>query len=239
VRIRTAVACEACKGSGAAPGTAPVTCSECAGAGQVRRVRQSLLGQMVTSGPCPRCSGLGQVIATPCDACRGDGRLVEERTYNVDVPAGVDHGATLRLAGRGAVGPRGGPSGHLYLHLRVRPHDHFVRDRNDLVAEVLIGLAQATLGTHLDFTTLEGDDVELAVPAGTRSGRELRLRGKGVPSVNGRGRGDLRIVLTIETPSKLSEQQEDLLRQFAEARGEPVDEPSKGGLFKKIKSALS
>ncbi len=238
VTVRTAVVCTTCAGSGASPGTAPVTCSECNGAGQVRRVRQSLLGQMVTSGPCPRCSGLGQVIVTPCSACRGDGRVVEERTYQVDVPGGVDSGSTLRLAGRGAVGSRGGPAGDLYLHLRVRPHERFERDGNDLVAEVPVGLAQAALGAHVDFTTLDGDELELTVPAGTRTGRELRFRGKGVPMVSGRGRGDLRVILSVDTPTKLSEAETDLLRQYAEARGEAVDPPAKG-LLKKIKSAFT
>jgi molecular chaperone DnaJ len=238
VTVRTAVACATCSGSGAAPGTAPVTCAECGGAGQVRRVRNSILGQMVTSGVCGRCSGLGQVIVTPCSACRGEGRTIEERTYQVDVPAGVDSGATLRLSGRGAVGPRGGASGDLYLHLRVAPHEHFVRDRDDLVADLPIGFAQAALGAHLEFTTLDGDVEELTVPPGTQSGREVRIRGKGVPSVNGRGRGDLRVVLRVETPTKLDETEAELLRQLAELRGEVVDPPSKG-LFKKLKSAFT
>ena len=238
VTVRTAVACSTCHGSGAASGTSPVTCSECAGAGQVRRVRNSILGQMVTTGTCPRCGGLGQIVVTPCPTCHGEGRTQEQRTYQVDVPAGVDSGAVLRLGGRGAAGPRGGPSGDLYLRVRVRPHDTFERDGTDLVAHVSIGLAQAALGAHLTLTSLEGDELELAVPAGTLSGRELRFRGKGVPLVHGRGRGDLRVVLTIETPGKLTEAEAGLLRDYAEARGEAVDPPNKG-LFGKIKSAFS
>ena len=238
VAVRTAVSCDTCHGSGAGAGTKPVTCLECSGTGQVRRVRQSVLGQMVTTGLCPRCGGLGEVVVTPCETCGGDGRVITERTYQVDVPAGVDGGSTLRLSGRGAVGPRGGTAGDLYVHLRVRRHERFVRDGQDLVAEVPIGLAQAALGAHLPFTTLEGEDHELAVPAGTQSGRELRIRGRGVPSVNGRGRGDLRVVLRIDTPTKLDEAEADLLRAFAEARGEDVDPPAKG-LFQKIKSAFT
>jgi molecular chaperone DnaJ len=165
--------------------------------------------------------------------------VLEERTYQVDVPAGVDSGSTLRLAGRGAVGPRGGTAGDLYLHLRVRPDDRFHRDGDDLVAEVPVGLAQAALGVHLTFTTLEGDEEELVVPKGTRTGREIRFRGKGVPSLNGRGRGDLRVVLWVDTPGKLDDATDAILRQYAEARGEPVDPPSKGGLFEKLKSAFS
>ncbi len=189
VTLRTAVRCDDCGGSGAAPGTEPITCLECAGTGQVRRVRQSLLGQMVTAGPCPRCSGSGQVMPTPCPTCRGEGRTVEERTYNVDVPAGVDTGSTLRLTGRGAAGPRGGPAGDLYVHLRVQPHERFERAGYDLVTELPISFAQAALGTHLELETLDGAE-EIVVPAGTQSGRELRLRGRGVPHVEGRGRGD-------------------------------------------------
>ena len=181
-------------GTGASPGTHAAPCLECAGTGQVRRVRQSLLGQMVTAGPCTRCGGIGQVIVTPCPTCHGEGRSLEERTYNVDVPAGVDSGSTLRLTGRGAVGPRGGPAGDLYVHLRVQPHEHFARDGYDLVTEMPVSFAQAALGTHLELDTLDGDE-ELAVAAGTQSGRELRLRGRGVPHVDGRGRGDLRVVL--------------------------------------------
>jgi molecular chaperone DnaJ len=202
----------------------------------VRRVRQSLFGQMVTAGPCPRCGGAGQVILTPCPTCRGEGRTIEERTYNVDVPAGVDSGSTLRLTGRGAAGQRGGPAGDLYVHLRVRPHDRFARDGYDLVAELPVSFAQAALGTHLELETLDGTE-ELAVAAGTQSGRELRLRGKGVPHVDGRGRGDLRVVLRVDTPTKLSATEQELLRRLAEERGEAVDPPSVG-VFSRIKSAF-
>jgi molecular chaperone DnaJ len=238
VTLPTLVVCTTCLGSGAAPGTSPVICSECNGHGQVRRVRRSLLGQMMTTGLCPRCSGLGEVVVTPCPACRSEGRTREERTYQVELPAGVEDGSTLLLGGRGAVGQRGGASGDLYLHVRVRPHDRFRREGHDLVAEIPIGLAQAALGTHLSFATLEGDEEELTVPAGTQSGRELRLRGRGVPAMNGRGRGDLRVVLRVETPTKLDDAQAELLRSYAEARGEAVD-PPQTGLFRKLKSAFS
>jgi len=133
VTLRTAAACADCNGTGAGHGTQPVTCSECNGAGQVQRVRQSLLGQMVTSSPCPRCNGLGQVVVTPCPTCRGEGRVTVDKTYQVDVPAGVDSGSTLRLTGRGAAGPRGGKTGDLYVHLRVKPHDRFERVGHDLL----------------------------------------------------------------------------------------------------------
>jgi molecular chaperone DnaJ len=237
VTVRTAVACEACSGSGAGAGTKPVTCADCGGAGQVRRVRQSLLGQMMTTGTCPRCGGLGQVIATPCVGCRGEGRVIEEKTYKVDVPAGVDAGATLRLNGRGAVGPRNGASGDLYVHLRVRPHPVFRREGYDLIRDLRISYAQAALGTEFQLETLDGAE-DLVVPPGTQHGRVLRLRGRGVPHVDGRGRGDVLVPIVVEIPTKLGKGEEELLRELAEERGDHVSPPEKG-LLGRIKSAFS
>ena len=236
VTLKLPQRCGDCDGSGAGSGTKPVTCVDCNGSGQVQRVRQSLLGQMVTSGPCPRCSGLGQVIVTPCPTCRGDGRVTTERTYQVDVPAGVDNGSTLRLSGRGAAGPRGGSFGDLYVHLRVAPHERYRREADDLVTDVPISIAQAALGTTVKLPTLDGDEV-LEVPAGTQTGREFVLRGRGVPRLQSRGRGDLRAQLVVETPTKLSDAETALLKQFAELRGEEVGTPEKG-LFSRIKSAF-
>jgi molecular chaperone DnaJ len=237
ITIRTAVACPDCNGTGAAAGTAPMRCPDCNGSGQIRRVRQGLLGQMVTTGPCSRCGGVGQVIASPCPSCRGEGRRIEERSYNVDIPAGVDTGSTLRLTGRGAVGPRGGAAGDLYVHLRVRPHDRFRREGADLVAEQEVSFAQAALGVHVLLETLDGTEEDVAIPAGTQSGRELRLRGKGIPHLEGRGRGDLRVVVVVTTPTRLSKPDEELLRRWADEHGEEVDPPNQS-LFSRIKSAL-
>jgi len=238
VTVKTAVRCEHCDGLGAEPGTKPVTCIECAGTGQVRRVRQSLLGQMVTASACPRCGGLGEVIVTPCEVCSGHGRLIEDRTFQVDVPAGVDSGSTLRLSGRGAVGPRGGGTGDLYVHLRVRPHERYDRVDNDLVTTVHVSIVQAALGTTVTLPTLDGEE-ELRIPAGTQSGRVFTLRGRGVPAVRGRGRGDLRAELVVDVPTKLTPTQEELMRRLAEELGEPV-EPSGGqGIMSRIKSAFS
>jgi molecular chaperone DnaJ len=236
VSLRVPQRCDECDGSGAGSGTKPVSCVDCNGTGQVQRVRQSMLGQMVTSAPCPRCSGLGQVIATPCPACRGEGRVTAERTYQVDVPAGVDNGSTLRLSGRGAAGPRGGAPGDLYVHLRVAPHERYRRDGDDLVTEVPISIAQAALGTTVKLSTLDGDE-ELYVPPGTQTGREFVLRSRGVPRLQGRGRGDLRAQLVVETPTKLTESEAELLRKFAELRGEEVGTADRG-LFSRIKSAF-
>ncbi len=236
ITVRTATTCTDCQGTGAAPGTSPVDCVDCGGTGQVRRVRTSLLGQMVTASPCTRCGGLGQVIVTPCATCRGEGRLIEDKTYRVDVPAGVGQGSTLRLTGRGAVGPRGGAPGDLYVHLRVRPHERFTRDGDDLVSRLTIPFSQAALGAHLVFPTLDGDE-DLVIPPGTQHGRVFRLRGRGVPRVDGRGRGDLLVEVAVETPTKLTRSQEELLRRFAEERGEVVAPPDHG-LLNRIKSAF-
>ena len=237
VTIRTAVRCEPCDGSGAAVGTSPETCGECAGAGQVRRVRQSVLGQMVTATACPTCGGLGETITTPCGMCGGQGRTIEKRTYSVEVPAGVDDGSTLRLTGRGAAGPRGGANGDLYVHVRVRPHPTFRRDGDDLVHELHVPFTQAALGAHLEYETLDGPE-DLIVPRGTESGTTFRLRGRGVPHVRGRGRGDLRVDIVVEVPDDLDEAQEALLRQLAALRGEAVAEPGQS-IFSRIKSAFS
>jgi len=236
ISVRTAVRCDDCSGSGAAEGTKPVTCSECNGRGQVQRVRQSLLGQMVTTSACPRCNGLGQVIASPCPTCRGEGRNVTDKTYQVDIPAGVDTGSTLRLTGRGAAGPRGGGAGDLYVHIRVAPHERFTRDGDDLVVLLPVSIAQASLGTKILLPTLDGEE-EVVVPAGTQPGKELVLRQRGVPRLQGRGRGDLRILVKVEVPTKLTEAETELLRKFAEGRGETVT--NEHGLFSRIKSAFT
>jgi molecular chaperone DnaJ len=237
VEVRTALRCEECGGSGAGLGTKPVTCSDCNGRGQIQRVRQSMLGQMVTASACPRCGGLGQVIVTPCATCKGDGRVITEKTYQVDVPAGVDTGSTLRLTGRGAVGPRGGAAGDLYVHIRVAAHETFSRDGDDLVATLPISIAQAALGTKILLATLDGDE-EISVPAGTQPGREFVFRQVGAHRLHGRGRGDLRVRINVEVPTKLSEFETELLKKFAEGRGEAVG-TGEHGLFSRIKSAFS
>jgi molecular chaperone DnaJ len=236
VTIRAGVACDECDASGCAPGTYAATCPECGGAGQVRRVRQSILGQMVTAGPCGRCGGLGNVIERPCPACRGEGRQAAERTYTVDIPAGVNSGQTLRLPGRGSIGRRGGPAGDLYVHLRVRPHEHFTRDGDDLLDDLHLAFTQAALGAGFEYETLDGSE-SISVPAGTQSGRVLRLRGKGVPRLDGRGRGDLRLRLVVDTPTNPTAEEDELLRRLAELQGVPVDPPDTG-LMSKIRSAF-
>lgn len=237
VALKSPQRCEDCGGTGAGSGTRPVTCSDCNGVGQVRRVRQSVLGQMVSASPCGRCSGTGEIITTPCATCRGEGRVTADVDYQVEIPAGVDTGSTMRLTGRGAAGPRGGAPGDLYVHLRVGDHDRYRRDGNDLITQVPVSIAQAALGTRFTLPTLDGDE-ELIIPAGTQHGREFVYRGRGVPRLQGRGRGDLRVVVHIEIPTDLSDDEAELLRRFAEGRGETVGE-SGPGLFARIKSAFS
>lgn len=236
VSVRTAEACGDCEATGAAPGTHPVTCRDCGGTGQVRRVRQSILGQMVTAGRCARCGGGGQTIERPCPTCSGEGRTIIEKTYTVDIPAGVDTGATLRLPSRGAVGVRGGGHGDLYVHLQVRRHPRFQRQGTDLVHQLHISTTQAALGAALPFETLDGTEA-LVVPRGTQSGRVFRLRGRGVPHLEGRGRGDVLVQVHVETPDDLTGEQEELLRRLAELRGEDVADPD-GSLLGRIRSAF-
>ncbi len=236
LKVRLPVTCGTCNGSGAAPGTDPVTCTTCQGAGEVRRVRQSILGQMVTASPCPKCGGTGQEIPTPCRDCRGDGRRTEEQTFVVDVPPGVDEGSTLRLTGRGASGVRGGTPGDLYVHLKVRPHPTLERHGTDLLGAVHVTMAQAALGVHIPFETLDGTE-QLAVQGGTQNGKQIRLRGRGVPHLQSRGRGDLIVSVVVATPTELTRSQEELLRQWAADRGEDVAEPD-AGLMSRIRGAF-
>ncbi len=236
VSLRLPVTCETCGGVGAASGTEPAACSNCQGQGEVRRVRQSLLGQVVTASPCGRCQGTGTEITSPCSTCRGEGRKTAERTYTVDIPAGVDRGQTLRLPGRGAAGARGGQSGDLYVRIDVRNHDRFQRDGYDLKCELKIAMTQAALGARMKLQTLDGEE-EIHVDPGTQAGKIYRFRGKGVPRVDGRGRGDLLITLLVDTPTKLTKDQEYLLRELAEKRGEEAG-PDEPGIFGKFKDAF-
>ncbi len=234
--VRLPQTCPTCTGTGARPGTTPITCTVCHGAGEVRRVRQSILGQMVTATPCPRCGGSGEEIPSQCPDCRGEGRRREERSFVVDVPAGVDHGSTLRLPGRGAGGRRGGAAGDLYVHVRVGTHPTMTRNGVDLLALIHVGMTQAALGTGIPFETLDGDE-QLTIPAGTQTGREIRLRGRGVPHLQGRGRGDLIFTVVVDIPTDLSKEQEELVRRLAEIRGEEVAPPD-AGFMSKLRSAF-
>ena len=235
IDVQTAVGCDTCEGSGCAAGTTPVRCSQCDGAGQVRQVRRSILGQMVSAAPCPGCSATGQQIPDPCTACGGEGRVRDSRNYTVDVPAGVGDGSTLRLTGRGAVGRRGGSTGDLYVHLRVKPHERFVREGYDLVDLLPVGIAQAALGAAIEYETLDGTE-DMVIKPGTQTGKVMKLRGRGVPHLDGRGRGDLLVKVEVSVPEDLTTEESELLRQFAELRGESV--APEAGFLKKIRSAF-
>lgn len=238
VTVRTAVSCDTCEATGAAPGSQVVRCEQCGGSGQVRQVRQSILGQMVTTTACARCAGEGVTIASPCQDCSGEGRRVEEQTYSVEVPPGVDHGSTLRLTGRGAVGRRGGGAGDLYVQVQVMDHESFVRDGDQLLAELHVPVTQATLGAAVDFPSLDGD-IEVDIPRGSQTGRQFRFRDKGVPRLRGRGRGDLVLTLIVDTPVDLNPEQEELLRLLAKERGEEVKDPGEDGILGRFKSKFS
>jgi molecular chaperone DnaJ len=238
VTVRTAVACDTCEATGAAPGSEAIRCDQCGGTGQVRQVRQSILGQMVTTAACARCSGEGVTISSPCTDCSGEGRRVEDQTYSVEVPAGVDDGSTLRLSGRGAVGRRGGGAGDLYVQVRVEEHPLFIRREDDLLGELHLPLTQAALGAEVDFASLDGD-VTVDVPVGAQTGRQFRYRERGIPRLRGRGRGDLVLTVVVDTPTDLSPEQEELLRLLAKERGEEVKEHGEDGLLGRFRSKFS
>lgn len=238
VKVRTAVACEVCDATGAAPGSGVETCTQCDGAGQIRQVRQSILGQMVTTSACPRCAGEGQVIKQPCTNCSGEGRTVEDREYTVDIPAGVSHGSTLRLSGRGAVGPRGAEAGDLYVEIRVAAHPVFHRDGDQLLAELHVPMTQAALGAEVVFDGVDGP-IDISIPAGSQSGEVFSIRDGGIPRLRGRGRGELLLTLIVDTPTELTDEEDAMLRSLAELRGDVVNDPKDGKLFSKIKNAFS
>lgn len=212
VRIPTTVTCEACDGSGAEPGTSPETCPTCNGVGQVR-IQQGFFSVQQT---CPRCEGSGKIVPTPCKACHGKGRVQEQNTLDVKVPAGVDTGDRIRLAGQGEAGLNGGPPGDLYVQVRVKPHKLFRREGADLHCEVPVSFATAALGGELEVPSLDGR-VKLKVPPETQTGKQFRVTGKGVKSVHGGGVGDLLCRMVVETPINLTKEQKQLLRQFDES----------------------
>jgi molecular chaperone DnaJ len=236
IDVRLPVSCSRCDGSGCEPGTHPSRCDECGGSGEVRQVRRSILGQVVTASPCSACDGTGRQILSPCRDCRGDGRVLADRTIEVEVPAGVDDGQRLRLSGRGAAASRGGEPGDLYVTIRVAPSTEFERQGDHLVRVERISVAQAALGAVVSVPTLE-DPHELTVPPGTQPGQVFRVKGAGVPSLRGRGRGDLMVRVEVEVPTKMSDDEAALFLRLAELRGEEVAPPEKG-VFSKLRSAF-
>ena len=227
--------CETCHGSGAKPGTTPTTCPQCNGRGEIRAVRQTMLGQMVSATPCPRCRGEGTVVESVCETCHGEGRTERRRTLRVSIPPGIDEGHQVRLTNEGEAGPRGGPPGSLYVAVHVTPHPTLKREGTELIYEADISIAQAALGTRVTVPTVEGVE-EVEVKAGTQPGTEIRLRGKGVPHVRRPGsRGDLHVFVNVIVPTKLTRKQREALQAYADAVGETVNE---GGLFDRVRDAL-
>ena len=230
IKMPTSVTCEACAGSGARAGSKPVTCRTCGGHGRVRAQQ----GFFAIERTCPSCQGRGQTIDNPCDKCAGSGRVTRERTLSVNVPAGVEDGTRIRLTGEGEAGMRGGPTGDLYIFLSVKPHPVFQRDGADLYCRVPISMVQAALGGEFTVHTLDGTESRVSIPEGAQTGRQLRLRGKGMPILRSRDAGDLFVQLNVETPQNLTRRQRELLMEFAQESSHKTH-PESAGFFAKMK----
>jgi molecular chaperone DnaJ len=230
IRVPSSVSCEVCSGSGAKPGTSPKTCSTCGGQGAVR----SQSGFFTVERTCPTCQGRGQVISDPCNACSGQGRVTKERTLSVNIPAGVEDGTRIRLASEGEAGMRGGPAGDLYIFLSVKPHEFFQRDGADLFCKVPVSMTAAAMGGEIEVPTIDGKKARVAVPEGTQTGKQFRLKSKGMPVLRSSQMGDMYIQVAVETPVNLSRRQKELLREFEkEAKN---NSPESEGFFAKAKA---
>lgn len=230
IKVPTAVACEACEGSGAEGGAQPTTCPTCSGMGKVRAQQ----GFFTVERTCPTCGGLGQIIKNPCKVCQGQGRVQKDRALSVNIPAGVETGTRIRLAGEGEAGMRGGPAGDLYIFIEVSRHDLFEREENNLFCRVPVSVIKAALGGEIEVPTIDGGRSRVKIPAGSQTGRQMRLRGKGMPALRGGIEGDMFIELSVETPVNLTARQKDLLREF-EALSEDNNPESKS-FFSSVKT---
>jgi molecular chaperone DnaJ len=228
--------CSTCNGNGAEPGTSPQRCQTCGGQGEIRQVRQTFLGSMVQTAICPSCNGRGEVIASPCHTCHGSGLERKKVKKKVQIPAGVDIGTQIRLAGEGQPGTYNGPSGSLYLALNVKPHKFFRRRENDILLNLDINVAQAVLGAELEVPTVDGDE-KLRIPSGTQPGKIFTLKGKGVPHLHKNGRGDQRVIVNVQIPSKLSKEQRELFEKLAETLG-TTPQPQEKGFLDWLNEAL-
>ena len=231
VTLERSEQCPTCKGNGCAPGTTPEICPDCHGTGTVQTRRQTPMGVFASNGPCRKCGGTGRLIHQPCPDCRGTGAVRKRKTIKVNIPAGIDHGQTISLRGQGNAGRNGGPAGELLITVMVQPHELFRRDGVDVFCEAPITFAQAVLGAELEIPTIDGK-VKYSIPEGTQTGTVFRLKGKGIPVLNGRGRGDQYVTVTIETPRNLNKEQKEALRRFSETLGESNYEKRKS-FFKK------
>ncbi len=239
IPIDTYVTCTACEGSCCAPGTEPVTCSQCNGVGNVQRMTRTLLGQVMTSSPCPGCQGYGTVIVTPCKDCSGEGRTRARQDLEVSIPAGVSTGTRIRMSGRGEAGPAGGPNGDLYLEIHEKPHEFLERDGDDLYTELRVPMTAAALGAVFPLQTLDGEQ-NVTVKAGSQPGDEVVLDGLGVGRLRRKGRGDLHVSIVVETPTRLDDRQRELLAELARLRGEDDVEPVRdSSVMGKLKERFS
>ena len=236
VSIPVTVPCATCRGSGAEPGTEPVVCATCGGRGHLQHVSRTAFGEFVRSQTCPGCGGAGRVVERPCLDCDGSGRSVEERTLEVEIPAGIHDGQQIRISGEGHAGALGGRAGDAYVQVGIRPHARLVREGNDIFCTVDLTMTEAALGTTVQVPTLEGD-VELDLDAGTQPGDIQVLRGHGMPVLQGFGRGDQRVLVNVQIPRRLSEEQRGLLEQFGGTVDEDTYRPDEG-FFEKLKSAF-
>ena len=229
--------CKDCGGTGAKKGTSPETCPVCRGSGQVQSTQRTPFGVFSSSSPCQNCKGTGKIIKEPCPSCKGEGRVRKTRTIRVKIPAGIDDGQTISLRGEGNGGTQGGPAGDLYVTVYVKEHKMFKRDGQDIILEMPISFAQAALGATLTVPTVDGK-VQYDLPEGTQTGTVFRLRGSGVPSINGRGRGDQYVKVNVEIPRNLNHEQKELLRKFDEVTGDSCYS-ERGGFFKKMKDLFN
>jgi molecular chaperone DnaJ len=231
--VPTSIACDVCEGSGAKPGTSPVTCASCNGHGKVRASQ----GFFTVERTCPTCHGRGQTISDPCDNCGGAGRAQEDRTLSVNIPAGIDDGTRIRLANEGESGLHGGPSGDLYIFLSVQPHEFFQRDGSDLFCNVPLSMTDAALGGQFEVPTLDSKTAKVKVPAGTQGGKQFRLREKGMPVMRSRQMGDLYIQVQVETPRNLTNRQKELLEEFRKESSD-ANSPDSTGFFSRVKEFI-
>ena len=229
--------CSECDGTGSAPGTFPSNCKTCKGSGQVKVTQKTMLGHFQTIKPCSNCRGTGKVVETPCDGCYGQGRVKTKKKIAITIPAGIDTGARLRVAGEGEPGTNGGPEGDLYVFISVKPHDIFERHGDDIWCSYSISVIQAMLGDEITVPTLDGD-VKLKIPEGTQGGTSFRLKSKGVEKLRGYGRGDQHVRVKVVVPTNLNEKQKDLVKQFADTLTDKNNTGKEKGFFEKVKDAF-
>jgi len=238
ITVDTAVVCETCRGSGCAAGTSPRTCAVCGGQGEIQTVQRSFLGNVMTTRACNACAGTGEQIPSPCPTCGAEGRVRARQTKTIEVPAGIEDGMRIRLAGQGEVGPGGGPAGDLYIEVSEQPHDRFTREGSDLHCTIAVPMTSAALGSELTLDALDSEE-KIEIRPGTQSGTVLHLRARGVPKLRSSSRGDLYVHVEVRTPTKVDDEQEALLRQLAALRSEDVAVTTRStGLLGKVRDAF-